>query len=272
MNRLKLATTIGLGFLLSGCFEGRKNTEQLCAENPALRCELLNMDDGQCRVPRTDLVWHRFEVLKDPSDINKIREYHFLADYKKCLTLAAQIQPMDQNNRKEKRFTSQMNVTDDQVRLINELKQSTSPQALYFLWSQEGDEQAQRQFLQLEGTQALESAEMQYALATFYTSRDAEKTLYLLNRSLELADGTQPNIDAIKTLASINFQQNRKELAYIWALVASHFDVKTASANNRQLMYGFSEDKYQQLSDIADKVHNAIEDGKYTTSMIPQYE
>lgn len=66
MNRLKLATTIGLGFLLSGCFEGRKNTEQLCAENPALRCELLNMDDGQCRVPRTDLVWHRFEVLKDP--------------------------------------------------------------------------------------------------------------------------------------------------------------------------------------------------------------
>ncbi|EGU36255.1 hypothetical protein VIBRN418_15088 [Vibrio sp. N418] len=271
MNRLKLATTIGLGFLLSGCFEGRKNTEQLCAENPALRCELLNMDDGQCRVPRTDLVWHRFEVLKDPSDINKIREYHILAEYEKCLTLAAQIQPIDQNNRKEKRFTSQMHVNDEQARVVSELKLSTSPQALYFLWSQEGDEQARRGFLQMEGSQALESAEMQYALATFYTSRDAEKTLYLLNRSLELADGKKTNIDAVKSLASINFQQNRKELAYIWAQVANQFDVQTASVSNRQLMYGFSAEKYEQLDNIAESVYDAIGDGAYRTTLIPQF-
>lgn len=271
MNRLKLAATIGLGFLLSGCFEGRKNTEQLCTDNPALRCDQLNMDDGQCRVPRTDLVWHRFEVLKDPSDNNKIREYHILAEYEKCLSLAAQIQPIDQNNRKEKRFTSQMHVSEDKVRVVRELKQSTSPQALYFLWSQEGDEEAQRSFLQLEGSPALESAEMQYALATFYTSRDAEKTLHLLNHSLELTDGKQTNIDAVKSLASINFQQNRKELAYIWTQVASQFEVKTASAKNRQLMYGFSEEKYKQLNDLADRVYNAVEEGQYRTDMIPTF-
>ena len=269
MNRLKLAATVGLGFILSGCFETRKNTDQLCAENPALRCDQLNMDDGQCRVPRTDLVWHRFEVLKIPSDNNRIREYHILADYEKCLSLAAQIQPIDLNNRKEKRFTSQMHVNDEQKRVVAELKRSTSPQALYFLWSQEGDEEAQRRFLQLEGSPSLETAEMQYALATFYTSRDATKTIHLLNRSLELANGKETNVDAIKSLASLNFQQDRKELAYVWAQVASQFEVKTVSEKGRQLLYGFSDEKYKRLNDVADNVHSAIENGKYLTTMIP---
>ena len=35
---------------------------------------------------------------------------------------------------------------------------------------QTGDDQARRQFLQMEGKPELNTAEMQYALATFYTS------------------------------------------------------------------------------------------------------
>lgn len=272
MNRLKLATMIGIGFLLSGCFEGRKNTDQLCEENPALRCEHLNMDDGQCRLPRTDLVWHRFELVKNPSDDNKIREYHILTEFKKCLSLAAQIQPIDQNNRKEKRFTTLMHINDELVRVVADIKQSASAQALYFLWSQEGDKEARRYFLQLEGSKALESAEMQYALATFYTSRDVNKTLYLLNRSLELADGKNTNLDTIKTLASLNFQNQYKERAYIWAQVAKQYKVPTASALNRQLMYGLSEAQYQQLDEIALDVYSAIEKGTYSTALIPLYK
>ena len=268
MNKLKLATIIGLSFILIGCFESRKNTEQLCKANPALRCELLNVDDGQCRLPRTDLIWHRFDLIKTPSDENKIKEYHILADYEKCLTLAAQIQPLTQTERKSKRFTTVVHVNEEQERIVAELKQSTTPQALYFLWSQEGDETARRSFLQLEGTPALETAEMQYALATFYTSRDAIKTIQLLHRSLELSNGKNTNVEVIKSLASLNLQQNRKELAYIWTQVAQAFDVKTAAKKNNVLLYGFTEDKYQQLDDIAEQVHDAIKDGKYQASII----
>ncbi|MBA5762440.1 DUF2989 domain-containing protein [Vibrio sp. 404] len=268
MNKLKLVATIGLSFALMGCFESRKNTEQLCEANPALRCEMLNVDDGQCRLPRTDLIWHRFDLIKTPSDENKIKEYHILAEYEKCLTLAAQIQPLTQSERKSKRFTTVMHVSEEQDRIVAELKQSTSPQALYFLWSQEGDEAARRSFLQLEGTPVLETAEMQYALATFYTSRDAIKTLQLLHRSLELSNGKNTNIDVIKSLASLNLQQNRKELAYIWTQVAEQFDVKTASKKNNSLLYGFTDEKYQQLDNMAEQVHEAIEDGKYRANMI----
>ncbi|WP_114765320.1 DUF2989 domain-containing protein [Vibrio rhodolitus] len=269
MNKLQLATLVGLSITLTGCFESRKNTEQLCEANAALRCDALNVNDGQCRIPRTDLIWHRFEILKNPSDQNSIKEYGIIAEYEKCLTLAAQIQPLTQSERKSKRFTTVVHLKEEQQRIIAELQNSTSPQALYFLWSQEGDTDAQRSFLQLEGTPALESAEMQYALATFYTSRDADKTLRLLNRSLELSDGKNINIDAIKSLASLNLQQNRRELAYIWSQIAAEFEVQTASKNNHRLLYGFTEDKYQQLDDIASDVHNALEDGVYRTTMIP---
>lgn len=272
MNKLKLVATIGLSFALVGCFESRKNTEQLCADNPALRCEQLNMDDGQCRVARTDLVWHRFEVLKAPTDQNKIEEYHILAEYEKCLSLAAQIQPIDQNSRKDKRFTALMHSGEEKTRLVQELKRSTSPQALYFLWSQEGDEQAQRLFLRMEGSPALETSEMQYALATFYTSRDQEKTIHLLHRALELSDGKKVNTDILKSLASINFSLNRKEQAYIWAQVASSFDVAIASANGRQLMYGFVQEKYDQLDDVASEVEDAIEDGAFRASMLANFQ
>ncbi|TOF43654.1 hypothetical protein CGJ28_17955, partial [Vibrio parahaemolyticus] len=64
---------------LTGCFEGNVTTEELCQKTPELRCENLNMDDGQCRIPRTKLIWHRFELLKNPSEENQITEYSIVA-------------------------------------------------------------------------------------------------------------------------------------------------------------------------------------------------
>ncbi|WP_162046762.1 DUF2989 domain-containing protein [Vibrio taketomensis] len=271
MNKLKLVSILSVSVALTGCFEGRKNTEQLCESNPALNCNALNIDDGQCRLPRTDLIWHRFEIQKNPSDDNKIKEYQILAEYEKCLTLAAQIQPLTLSDRKSKRFTTLMHIQEEQTRVVDELKQSTSPQAYYFLWSQEGDREAQRQFLQLEGTPALENAAMQYALATFYTDRDAEKTLKLLNRSLELDNGKQTNIEAVKSLASINLQQKHRELAYVWAQVAAEYNVKTTDKKNYVILYGFDDDKYRQLDEIADDVHSALNKGNYRSDMIPSF-
>ena len=62
------------------------------------------MNDGQCRVARTDLIWHRFEVQKQPTEINKIKEFELVTAYKKCLELAAQIETIDQSKLQERRF------------------------------------------------------------------------------------------------------------------------------------------------------------------------
>ena len=271
MNKLKLATIVTISVALTGCFETRKNTEQLCEANPELNCNVLNIDDGQCRLPRTDLIWHRFAMIKDPSDENRIEEYHILAEYEKCLSLASQIQPLTLSERKSKRFTTLMHVQEERSRVVKELRNSTAPKAYYFLWSQEGDREAQRRFLQLEGTPALDTAEMQYALATFYTNRDTEKTLQLLNRSLELSASTPINIDAIKSLASLNLQQKQREHAYIWAKVAAKYKVKTTDEDNYVILYGFDDEKYRHLDNIADEVHSALNDGQFHPNMIPTF-
>lgn len=272
MKITNVFSLLGATVALTGCFEGNKNTEQLCNDNPALQCERLNVGDGQCRVPRTDLIWHRFEVLKNPSDDNYIKEYQLLSGYKKCLELASQIQPIDQSGLKQRRFDALINSGQDLESIVAKLEQSPSPQSLYFLWSQTGSDQARRSFLQLEGTPSLETAEMQYALATFYTSRDQVKTRQLLIHALELTKRGSVNTEVFKSLASTTYRLEMKEEAYIWTMVAQRFNVPIASKSELQLLYGFDSSTYSQLDDIAESVEEQINSGTFTASIIPRFK
>ncbi|SJL82808.1 hypothetical protein VPAL9027_00748 [Vibrio palustris] len=270
MNIMKLTYITLITVLLSGCFENRNNTSQLCDDNPNLRCERLNINDGQCRITRTDLIWQRYSVLKDASVDNLIKEYHTLAAYQKCLNLASQIRAIDQTKLKEKRFIALRNSTEDEEILVERIRQLKDPEALYFLWSQTGDKKAQRQFLQMEGSAKLNTPKMQYALATFYTSRDPEKTIQLLNHALELyTDDDDLNLDIIKSLAS-NYQLlDRKPQAYIWAIVAKQYGVNIASAQELQLLYGFTKQQYKTYDEITNKIIVALKEGNYKANLVP---
>lgn len=272
MKKTHALTLSLLSLTLVGCLESRKNTEQLCEDNPALKCERLNMNDGQCRLPRTDLIWHRFEVIKNPTPSNRIKEYELVAEYKKCLELASQIQAIDQTELKQRRFNALVNSGNDLETIVEDLAKSKSPDALYFLWSRVGNEEARRGFLQLEGTPQLDTAEMQYALATFYTSRDQAKTRQLLLRSLELTNRSNINTEVFKSLASTTYRMDQKEEAYIWAMVASEFDVPIATANEMQLLYGFDAGKYKQLQEIADQFIEAIKEGTFKKEQVPRFK
>ncbi|ASU22591.1 DUF2989 domain-containing protein [Vibrio qinghaiensis] len=269
MNLIKVPMILSLSLLISGCFENNRDTDKLCADNPNLRCERLNINDGQCRVPRTDLIWHRFEVLKNPSDSNKIKEYGLVQAYRKCLELASQIQAIDQTELKQRRFSALINTGKDLEQIEQELQSSSSAETLYFLWSQIGDKRAQREFLQREGKPELDTAEMQYALATFYVQRDREKAIYLLHRTLELSPKGSINLDAIKSLASTNQILKQSEKAYIWAMVGKTFNIPVASETELKLLYGFDQNKFDALDDIAEKIVTALKKGQFTPALIP---
>jgi hypothetical protein len=264
-----LVTIISLT-LISGCFEGRINTKRLCEETPQLRCEMLNMNDGQCRIPRTDLIWHRNETLKDPSIDNKITEFHFVDEYQKCLELAAQIEPTKPGNKKENRFNALMHSYDEQKRLLKEIGQSDLPKALYFMWTQ-GDRRAKLRFLDLEGSGKLQTAELQYALATYYAAMDKKKTLELLENALVLTKEGQLNTAVIESLASVNQALGRIKHAYIWVLVAKELDLSTISERNLAVLYPFSEQETEQMQTIASRITDAIKDGQYRRSLLPDY-
>lgn len=256
--------------VLFGCFDSRKNTEELCASNSQLKCEELNMNDGLCRNPRTDLIWHRLDVLKNPSDMNKIKEYLLTKEYKKCLEVAAQIQPIEQAELKRMRYTALVNSGNNLQRLEDELKQYHTAESYYFLWSQIGDINSRRRFLQMEGTKEVETSELQYALATFYIDGNAIKTLKLLNHSVELATSPkQVKLDALESMASLYNQVKEKEKSYIWAKVSQYYGASIASDQNLYLLYGFDDDKKERLDDIAKDVISSINEGTYRRSVIP---
>lgn len=263
-----VATTFSL--LLSGCFEGNQTTEELCEKNPELRCEQLNMSDGQCRIPRTNLVWHRFEVMKSPTEANKVQEYKLVAEYRKCLELASQITPIDQSALKRQRFNALVNSIDELDRIVGDLQSTSDPSTLYFLWSLTGDNNARRRFLQMEGTTALDTAELQFALATFYTTRDQEKTITILDKALSLTHDGKVNPEILKSMASLHQGLNKKERAYIWTMVAKRFEVQVASEKNLKVMFNFPDaSKYDALDDIASNVAKAIDKGRYQPRLIP---
>ena len=129
MKPLKLFVIVVLAAAVTGCFENRRNTDQLCKDNPKLRCERMNQNDGQCKLPRTKLIWHRYDSFRNPSDVMLIKEYALTAEYKKCIELAS-----DSDYRSSrfarKRFNALVNAGEDLETLVEEIE-SPHPLMLY---------------------------------------------------------------------------------------------------------------------------------------------
>jgi hypothetical protein len=104
-------------------------------------------------------------ALRNNTVDKMIKEFEILHEYQQCLELAAQIQPIDQSDLKERRFNALVHTYGEQKRILQDLNSSKDPYALYFRWTQ-GDDDAQREFLQLEGTAKLNTAKLQYTQVT----------------------------------------------------------------------------------------------------------
>ena len=57
----------------------------------------------------------------------------------------------------------------------------------------------------------------------------------------------------------------------MWAMVAKEFNVPIASESELAVLYNFEKPKYKQLNQDADKIVEAIEDGIYSSSIVPNY-
>ncbi len=137
-----------LPLALAGCLEGNKNTDQLCQSNSALlmwtaQYERRTMPCGTYRSHR-----HRFEVLKQPTEINKIKEFELVASYVKILSgWLHKLKPSDQSKLQERRFTALMHSIEESERIVKELSQSDTPEATLLLVVTNWWHQCQTQFL-----------------------------------------------------------------------------------------------------------------------------
>lgn len=257
-----------LAFTLSGCFESRLNTEGLCNSNPSLECEQLNINDGKCRVQRTDLIWHRYDMLKKPDDLKLITEYEMLADYQRCLTLAAQIRALKTTAQSQNRFNALQYSYNEQKRLTAVMQEIDDPYIYYFLWTH-GDDHAKRKFLQLEPTGQLDTPTLQYYLATYYSNRDPEHTLAILNKALDLTGKDNVDNRIIQSLASIHQTAGNIEMAYMWAIVGRSFKLPVSDDRTLAVYYSFNEQKKAFLDQKAAEIVTHLQKGTYSTALLP---
>ena len=104
-----------------------------------------------------------------------MEEYEALAKYRNCLELASQIRVKSDDKLKRLRYESLNNTAEDLKLIVKSLEKSESPEALYFYGAKSVMEKPENALLSYEGTSALETAEMQHALATYYTDRDQKR-------------------------------------------------------------------------------------------------
>lgn len=264
---MKLSLAAASLTLLSGCLERHRSTDSLCEKYPEI-CENTNLNDGQCRLQRTNLIWQRYDVLKNPVAEEKFKELKFTYDYQKCLEYAARIEPTELKERKTLRTRALINSYKSIRRLSEELAKSDDPEIIYYRWSQ-GEKGALRQFLQLEGTSALETPEMQLALATYYTDKDKAKTIQLLKHALELYErGQTIKPEIIQSLATLSHQTKSITNAYLWARVGTELGASVVSQEKLVSFYPMPDDERQAIDLKAQQISTALEKGNFRASMV----
>lgn len=266
VSLIKHCAVIASILLLGGCYERHRTTDSLCESYPQI-CADTNIDDGQCRLQRTTLIWQRYDVLKNPTDAEKFKELKFTYDYQKCLEYAARIEPTELKERKTIRTQALLHAYDSIRRLNEELAQSDDPEILYFRLSQ-GDKTAMTKFLKLEGSEVLDSPDLQFALATIYIAKDQDKTVSFLLRALELYQPNQPiKPEIIQSLATLSHQKGNQDAAYLWARVGHELGMQTANIEKLDAFYPMPEQARLALVQKAQYVAKALRDGVFTARM-----
>ncbi|MGF1686262.1 DUF2989 domain-containing protein [Photobacterium japonica] len=267
--RRLIQTTVLLVSLvpLTGCFERHRTTDQLCEAYPEL-CADTNLNDGQCRIQRANVIWQRYDVMQTPTDQEKFKELKFTSVYQHCLEYAARIEPTELKERKTHRNRALLNTYTSIKRLNDELATSTDPEIIYYRWSQ-GDQDALRQFLRLEGTPALETPDLQLALATFYIAKDRTKTQTLLLRALSLYDANQTvKPEIIQTLATLSHQQGSPHHAYLWSMTGIALNMPIASQEKLAFLYPMDEAQRAALTAQAIRIAEMIRQGEFDPAQL----
>ncbi|WP_427982054.1 DUF2989 domain-containing protein [Agarivorans sp.] len=242
---------------------GNRTVKSICKSNPEL-CEDLNQD-GWCRSERADVIIARFDELNHASDENK---YHLIKNYRaynQCIELAASIEPKYDKSRKTQRVVGMLTSLEELARLEAETRESNNPYLAMYHWTQHRDQDAKERFLALEGTGKLDSPELLWTLAIYYSGNNPQKTIDILQSSFKYFSQEQqipakyPEAITSQYMALRNFRQ-----AYIWAQVSALFDDhSTQDYSSLKHLLQLNEDQLEDLQEEAKVIFKQIKERQY---------
>lgn len=216
-------------FAVAGCDVLFTMTATRICEEHAEFCADLN-PDGWCLAEKSRIIKHRYAYDQSPSEL---LDYYLLEDfekYKVCINNAAQIEHIVQVEKQTKRRQAAVNAERELNRLIHKTRNSKEPHLLLYHWSRFGKQEALKHFLALEKQGKLNTPSLQLGLASYYVKFDLDKAKHALFTALSLySEDQEIDTDIFVSLSTINLKQENYADAYVWAYVASEFDVQNIS-------------------------------------------
>lgn len=260
MKRLLL---LALSPILLACSD-EPSISVMCDADPKMCTDI--PADSWCKRERKAVLLANHYLNISTSDYDKYKLLRGYEEYRDCMALASQIEHIKLKHKKTQRVNNLAKVKQRIETLSLETKNSSDPHLLHFHWSRYLDENSLAKFLELEGSGALETPELQHKLATYYIKRDLDKTLNLLFHALELYEnGDEINPEIFKSISSIFADKKEYKQAYIWYQIIYLFDPQDKDVSAESITaYGqqFQLD-YQFLNKVADATLGKIMEGTF---------
>ena len=249
-------------FVLGACGEKELNITQVCQEKPGLCTDLV--EDGHCRIERSETILARYGEQKVPSDANKYRLLLDFEKYSKCMELAKGIEHIKLKEKTTARVNSYMVSLNEIKRLTDETRTSEYPGLLYYHWSRHQSQEHLAKFEKAAQAGELNTPDLKFALARYYIKKDKKLAVQTMLDSLKLyKPGEVVDTDIYTSLTTLYFKQNKLAESYHWALVAQQagverieFDLILKSAKDNAL-------DVDKLESLADETVSSLEIGQF---------
>ncbi|MGM0525473.1 MAG: DUF2989 domain-containing protein [Pseudomonadota bacterium] len=248
--------------IIAACGERMPTVREMCEQDPAL-CNDLN-EDNWCRSERRQLIISRF--LHQQNDSVE-QQYYLLKDlqaYSQCIELASGIEHHKLKDKQSHRIEAYLNSLKAINKHAEQTADSEAPLLLYWHWANRSDEQALDKLLAFENTEAMQTHELQFALATYYAKQDQQKLLSHLYNALRLYQPEQRfNVEIPESLVTYYLAREQIKQAYIWSQVAIAFGSTTMNEEQIRAIVSATDDEYDQWQDAAEDIVDEIESGTF---------
>jgi len=253
---------IFISLALTGCGLKEKSISQICEEAPGI-CNDLHVI-GDCRYQRTSLIRSRYNHLQAPTDKNIKLLLEELDGYRTCLAPTLQIAYKRYKDRKQKRLDNYLASKRVIDRLLKDSVGTKDPNLAYYLWTNFKDLQAKKVFLNAAQNPNLSDPSILAKLAVYYSADEPQRSLDFYYKALRESKNIQQIPSSMfLQLVSFFYRYHKYEETYIWAKVSMEtFDEPPPIRLDLITKRGYiSEDKEDELEDLADDYISDLEDG-----------
>lgn len=259
-NTLVFSLIAGLG--LTACGERMPTVREMCEQEPGF-CSDLN-EDNWCRAERRQLIIARY--LNDRSETPE-HQYYLLKDlqkYSQCIELASGIEHRKLKLKQSHRIEAYLNSLKAIDELADETASSDAPLLLYWHWGHRNDTDALEKLLAMEGSEEMQTHELQFALATYYAKKNQQKVRHHLFNALRLYQQDERfNVEIPESLVTYYLDQKDSEQAYIWGRVAIAFGSERINEQQLRNVIPATDDEYHQWQEQAELIIDRLEDGEF---------